>query len=90
MHAFYQNPSTSKIDPSIQAETKCVMLLIRHNSLFNKSVYLSPLIRTEFRGSQAAENFSFGRTKTAVIVKWTASARSYKIGVVGNNWLVGW
>ena len=90
MHAFYQNPSTSKIDPSIQAETKCVMLLIRHNSLFNKSVHLSPLIRIEFRGSQAAENFSFGRTKTAVIVNWTASARSCKIGVVGNNWLVGW
>ena len=67
-HAFYQKPSTSEIDPSIQAETKCVMLLIQHNSLFNISDHLSPLIRSEFRGSQAAENFSCGRTKTAAIV----------------------
>ena len=57
MHVFYQNPSTSEIDPSIQAKTKCVMLLIQHNFFFNISVHLSPLIRIEFRGSQAAENF---------------------------------
>ena len=68
MHAFYQKPSTSKMDPSIQAETKCVMLAIQHNSFFNISDHLSPLIRSEFRGSQAAENFSCGRTKTAAIV----------------------
>ena len=34
MHAFYQKQSTSEIDPSIQPETKCVMLLIQHNSFF--------------------------------------------------------
>ena len=68
MHVFYQKPSMSKIDTSIQAETKCVMLLIQHNSFFNISDHLSPLIRREFRGSQAAENFSFGRAKTAAIV----------------------
>ena len=56
------------MDPSIQAETKCIMLLIQHNSFFNVSDHLSPLTRSEFRGSQAAENFSCGRTKTAVIV----------------------
>ena len=67
MHAFYPKPSTSKIDPSIQAETKWVMLLIQHNSFFNTSDNLSPLIRSEFSGSQAAENFACGRTKTAAI-----------------------
>ena len=57
MHPFYQKPSVSKMDPSIQAETKCVMLLIQHNSFFNISDHLSPLTRSEFRGSPAAENF---------------------------------
>ena len=57
MHPFYQKPSVSKMDPSIQAETKCVMLLIQHNSFFNISDHLSPLTRSEFRGSQAAEIF---------------------------------
>ena len=68
MHVFYQKPSTSEIDHSIQAETKCVMLLIQHSSIFNISDHLPPLIRSEFRGSQAAENFSCGRTKIAAIV----------------------
>ena len=68
MHPFYQKPSVSKMDPSIQAETKCVMLLIQHNSFFNISDHLSTLIQNEFRGSQAAENFSCGRIKTAAIV----------------------
>ena len=68
MHAFYQKPSMLEIDPSIQAETKCVMLLIQHNSFFNISDHLSTLIQNEFRGSQAAENFSCGRIKTAAIV----------------------
>ena len=68
MHAFYQKPSMLEIDPSIQAETKCVMLLIQHNSFFNISDHLSPLTRSEFRGSQAAEIFLCGRTKTAAIV----------------------
>ena len=42
------------------------MLLIQHNSFFNISDNLSPLIRSEFSGSQAAENFACGRTKTIV------------------------
>ena len=40
MHAFYQKPLTSEIDPSIQAETKFVMLFIQHNSFFNISDHL--------------------------------------------------
>ena len=56
------------MDPSVQAETKCVMLLIQHNSFFNISDHLSPLIRSEFKASQAAENVSCGRTKTVAIV----------------------
>ena len=67
MHAFYQKPSTSEMDPSVQAETKCVMLLIQRNSFFNISDHLSPLIRSEFKASQAAENVSCGRTKTAIV-----------------------
>ena len=35
---------------------------------FNISYHLSPLIRSEFRRSQAAETFSCGRTKTDAIV----------------------
>ena len=70
MPAFYQKPSTSQVDPSTQTETKCVMLLIQHNSFFNISDHLSPLIRSECRESQAAENFSCGRTKTAAIVNY--------------------
>ena len=34
---------------------------------FNISDHLSPLIRREYIGSKAAENFSCGRTKTAAI-----------------------
>ena len=52
---LYRKPNTSKIDPSIQAETKFVMLLIQHNTFFNVSDHLSPLIRREFKGSNAAE-----------------------------------
>ena len=43
------------------------MLLIKHNSFPNMSDHLSPLIRSEFRGSQASENFSCDRTKTTAI-----------------------
>ena len=46
------------------------MLPILHNSFFNISDHLSPLIRSEFRGSQAAENVSCGRTQTAAIVNY--------------------
>ena len=56
------------MDPFVQAETKCVMLLIQHNSFFNISDHLSPLTLSEFRGSQAAENFSCGMNKTTAIV----------------------
>ena len=57
MHAFYQKPSTSQINRSIKAETKCVMLAIQHSSSFNISHHLPLLIRSEFKGSQAIENF---------------------------------
>ena len=65
---FYHKPNTSEIDPSIQAETKFVMLLIQHNTFFNLSDHLSQLNRSEFKGSNAADNFTCGRTKTAAIV----------------------
>ena len=37
------------IDPSFQAEVKFFMLLVLHNSFFNLSDHLSPLIRNEFK-----------------------------------------
>ena len=46
------------VDPTIAAETKMVMLLIQHNTFFNISDHLSPLIRNEFKGSPVAEFFS--------------------------------
>ena len=57
MHAFYQKPSTSEMDPFIQAETKYVMLLIQHNSLFNISDHLSPLIRSELEEVKLQKTF---------------------------------
>ena len=44
------------------------MLLIQHNTFFNISDHLCPLIRNEFKGSQVAQSFSCSRTKTAAIV----------------------
>ena len=45
-----------------------VMLLVQHNTFFNISDHLCPLIRNEFKGSAVAESFSCSRTKTAAIV----------------------
>ena len=45
-----------------------VMLLIQHNTFFNLSDHLCPLIRNEFKGSEVARSFSCSRTKTAAIV----------------------
>ena len=52
-------------------------------SFFNISDHLSPLIRSEYIGSKAAENFSCGRTKTAAIVKCLGDYffKKSKIGV---------
>ena len=56
------------VDPSIKAEVKFVMMLIQHNCFFNITDHLSPLIRNEFKGSDAAQSFHCTRTKTAAIV----------------------
>ena len=56
------------VDPSIKAEVKFVMMLIKQNCLFNITDHLSPLIRNEFKGSDAAQSFHRTRTKTAAIV----------------------
>ena len=45
-----------------------VMLLVQHNSFFNISDHLCPLIRNEFKGSATAGQFSCSRTKVATIV----------------------
>ena len=65
---FRKQPTNKDIDPSIAAETKMVMLLVQHNSFFNISDHLCPLIRNEFKGSATAEQFSCSRTKVAAIV----------------------
>ena len=57
-----------KSEPTIVAWTKMVMLLTQHNTFFNISDHLCPLIRNEFKGSEVAQLFSCSRTKTAAIV----------------------
>ena len=44
---FQKQPTNKDIDPSIAAETKMVMLLVQHNSFFNISNHLCPLIRDD-------------------------------------------
>ena len=56
------------IDPSIRAEVKMVMMIVHHNTFFNLSEHISPLVREEFHGHAAADGFHCGRTKTAAIV----------------------
>ena len=64
MHVFYQKPSTSEIDPSIQAKTKWSYCLFNTIPFLTYLIiYLSLLTQSEFRQSQAAENFSCSRTK---------------------------
>ncbi|KAJ8030946.1 hypothetical protein HOLleu_27502 [Holothuria leucospilota] len=65
---FRKRSSSGDVDPTIAVETKMVMLLIQHNTFFNISDHLTPLIRNEFKGSTVAESFSCSRTKTAAIV----------------------
>jgi hypothetical protein len=65
---FRKQPTNKDINPSIAAETKMVMLLVQHNSFFNISDHLCPLIRDKFKGSAVAEHFSCSRTKVAAIV----------------------
>ena len=68
MDAFCRKPASSSIDPSIEAEVKMAMLIVQHNTFFNLSDHLTQFIKREFKGSEAAKNFSCGRTKTAAIV----------------------
>ena len=66
---FKKRKNDTDVDPpTIAAETKMVMLLIQHNTFFNISDHLCPLIRNEFKGSEVAQSFSCSRTKTAAIV----------------------
>ena len=60
------NPS--EIHPSIKAEVKMALMIVHHNTFFNLSDHLTQIIKSEFHGSCAAEQFSCGRTKTAAIV----------------------
>ncbi|CAB3991851.1 Hypothetical predicted protein, partial [Paramuricea clavata] len=56
------------VHPSIQAEVKMALMIVHHNTFFNLSDHLTPIIKSEFHGSAAAEKFSCGRTKTSAIV----------------------
>ena len=54
--------------PAILTEVRMTMLVVHHNTFFNLSDHLTLHINNKFKGKRAAENFSFGRTKTAAIV----------------------
>ena len=55
-----QEPSSNTIHPTIEAEVKMAMLLVRHDTFFNLSDHLTHYISKEFKGSAAAENMVGG------------------------------
>ena len=61
-----EDPTT--VHPSIQAEVKMTMMIVHHNTFFNLSEHLTQIVKSEFQGSAAAENFACGRTKTSAII----------------------
>ena len=44
------------------------MMIVQHNTFFNLSDHLTQIVKSEFQGSAAAENFACGRTKTSAII----------------------
>ena len=44
------------------------MMIVHHNTFFNLSDHLTQIVKSEFQGSAAAENFACGRTKTSAII----------------------
>ena len=66
---FLHRPApTNEIHCSIEAEVKMALLIVHHNTFFNLSDHLTRYISKEFKESNAARNFSCGRTKTAAII----------------------
>lgn len=61
-----EDPTT--VHPSIQAEVKMTMMIVHHNTFFNLSDHLTQIVKSEFQGTAAAENFACGRTKTSAII----------------------
>ena len=43
-------------------------MLVYHNTFFNLSDHMTQYVKTEYKGSPAAENFLCGRTKTSAVV----------------------
>ena len=52
----------------INAEVKTAAMLVHHNTFFNLSDNMTQYVKTKFKGSPTAENFSCGHTKTSAIV----------------------
>ena len=44
------------------------MMIVHHNTFFNLSDHPTQIVKSEFQGSAAAENFACGRTKTSAII----------------------
>ncbi len=70
MRQFLKKPSdlSKVVHPSIQAEVKMALMIVHHNTFFNLSDHLTQIIKKEFQGSTAAEEYACGRTKTSAIV----------------------
>ena len=45
-------------------------MLVHHNPFFNLSDNMTQYVKTKFKGSPTAENFSCGHTKTSAIVNY--------------------
>ena len=61
-----EDPTT--VHPSIQAKVKMAMTIVHHNTFFKLSDHLTQIVKSEFQGSAAAENFACERTKTSAII----------------------
>ena len=71
LRRFLRKPAEedlTTVHPPIQAEVKMAMMIIHHNTFFNLSDHLTQIVKSEFQGSGAAENFARGRTKTSASI----------------------
>ena len=65
--SFFCQPSDNT-PPSIKAEVAMTMMLIQHNTFFNTSDHLPPIINRQFSECDAGREYKCRRTKTAAIV----------------------
>ena len=60
---FQKKKNDTDVDPTIAAETKMVMLLIQHNTFFNISDHLCPLIRMNLKEAKLLNRLAAAEQK---------------------------